>query len=75
MRLSSPKHTSWDEPSLPTTQTSGTPAITAGQPIFGIIYLRPGHIRADFTIATVRELMLADVEITPPFIPMLWQLA
>ena len=53
----------------------GTLAITAGQPIFGIIYLRPGYSRADFTIATVRELMLADVEITPPFIPMLWQLA
>jgi predicted nuclease of predicted toxin-antitoxin system len=46
----------------------GALAIAAGQPAFGIIYLRPGHIRPEFTVATIQELIQAEVQITPPFI-------
>lgn len=34
----------------------------------GIIYLRPGHIRADFTSQTLQAIRDRTPEVTPPFI-------
>jgi predicted nuclease of predicted toxin-antitoxin system len=34
----------------------------------GIIYIRPGHIRADFTIKTLQAIRDNAPEVTPPFI-------
>ena len=46
----------------------GTLAIHAGEPIVGILFLRPGHIEPAFTIETVKVLLARDVALTPPFI-------
>jgi hypothetical protein len=46
----------------------GTLAVAAGQPVRGIVYLRPGHIQAQFTIASLGAILAADLELTPPFI-------
>ena len=43
-------------------------AITAGQPILGIVFLRPGHIQAGFTIRTLDAIFEANPELTPPFL-------
>jgi predicted nuclease of predicted toxin-antitoxin system len=39
-----------------------------GAKFVGIIYLRPGHIRADFTIKTLEAIRDNAPEVTPPFI-------
>ena len=39
-----------------------------GAKFVGIIYLRPGHIRADFTIQTLEAIRDNAPEVTPPFI-------
>jgi predicted nuclease of predicted toxin-antitoxin system len=39
-----------------------------GGKFVGIIYLRPGHIRADFTIKTLEAIRDSAPEVTPPFI-------
>ena len=39
-----------------------------GAKFIGIIYLRPGHIRADFTIKTLEAIHENSPEVTPPFI-------
>ena len=39
-----------------------------GAKFVGIIYLRPGHIRADFTIKTLEAIRSNAPELTPPFI-------
>ncbi len=39
-----------------------------GAKFVGIIYLRPGHIRADFTIRTLEAIRDNAPEVTPPFI-------
>jgi predicted nuclease of predicted toxin-antitoxin system len=39
-----------------------------GAKFTGIIYLRPGHIRADFTIKTLEAIRDNAPEVTPPFI-------
>ena len=39
-----------------------------GAKFVGIIYLRPGHIRADFTIKTLQAIRNNAPEVTPPFI-------
>lgn len=39
-----------------------------GAEFTGIIYLRPGHIRADFTIKTLEAIRDNAPEVTPPFI-------
>ncbi len=39
-----------------------------GAKFVGIIYLRPGHIRADFTIKTLQAIRDNAPEVTPPFI-------
>jgi predicted nuclease of predicted toxin-antitoxin system len=46
----------------------GRLAVAAGEPISGILYVRPGHIRPEFTIATLEALYDATLEITPPCI-------
>ena len=39
-----------------------------GDKFVGIVYLRPGHIRADFTIKTLQAIRDNAPEVTPPFI-------
>jgi hypothetical protein len=39
-----------------------------GAKFVGIIYLRPGHIRADFTIKTLEAIRESAPDVTPPFI-------
>ena len=39
-----------------------------GAKFVGIIYLRPGHIRADFTIKTLEAIRDNAPDVTPPFI-------
>ena len=39
-----------------------------GAKFVGIIYLRPGHIRANFTIQTLEAIRDNAPEVTPPFI-------
>ncbi len=39
-----------------------------GAKFVGIIYLRPGHIRADFTIKTLGAIRDNAPDVTPPFI-------
>jgi predicted nuclease of predicted toxin-antitoxin system len=46
----------------------GTLAIARGEPIIGIVHLRPGHINPRFTLETVMELLDRDFELTSPFI-------
>lgn len=46
----------------------GTLAILQGEPVVGLIYLRPGHIDPQFTIKTLASILKQDPEVTPPFI-------
>ena len=46
----------------------GTLVITQEEPFVGIIYLRPGHIRAEFTIQTLRTIDAQALDVEPPFI-------
>ena len=46
----------------------GTLVITQDEPFIGIIYLRPGHIRAEFTIQTLRTIDGQPLDVRPPFI-------
>lgn len=46
----------------------GTLAILAGEPVFGIVYLRPGHIDPHFTIETIEVLLREEHDLSPPFI-------
>jgi predicted nuclease of predicted toxin-antitoxin system len=46
----------------------GALAMAGGQSVVGIIYIRPGHIRAEFTIATLRSLFDRSLDVTPPFL-------
>ena len=46
----------------------GTLALAQNEPFIGIIFLRPGHIAADFTIQTLRTLAERQIEVQPPFI-------
>ena len=46
----------------------GTLAVHQGEPIVGLVYLRPGHIDAQFTIGTIEALLTADPDVTPPFL-------
>lgn len=43
--------------------------VVAGkEPVIGIVYLRPGHIRPEFTLATIAAVVEAHFDIEPPFI-------
>ncbi len=46
----------------------GALAVAAGQPVRGIVYMRPGHIEAEFTIASLDAVLAAELDLTPPFI-------
>jgi predicted nuclease of predicted toxin-antitoxin system len=46
----------------------GTLAVAAGEPTPGIVYLRPGHIRASFTIRTLAALLNTRVDPVEPFL-------
>jgi predicted nuclease of predicted toxin-antitoxin system len=46
----------------------GTLAVAANEPMTGIVYLRPGHIRAEYTIATLHTLFRQNLDPHPPFI-------
>jgi predicted nuclease of predicted toxin-antitoxin system len=46
----------------------GTLAVAAGEAYVDIIYLRPGHIKPEFTIGTLRTLLIQNPEVNPPFI-------
>ena len=46
----------------------GTLAVHQNEPIVGLVYLRPGHIDAQFTIGTMQALLTADPDVTPPFL-------
>ncbi len=39
-----------------------------GAEFVGILYLRPGHIKAEFTIQTLKAIRDREVDVTPPFI-------
>ena len=45
----------------------GRSAIRAGS-FVGIIYLRPGHVSADFVLGAIDALRSSTVEVQPPFI-------
>ena len=46
----------------------GTLAILAGEPVVGVVYLRPGHIDPNFTVESIEAALKEDHELTPPFI-------
>jgi predicted nuclease of predicted toxin-antitoxin system len=46
----------------------GTLAVARQEPLVGVIYLRPGHIQAQFTIESVRALLAAKLDLQPPFL-------
>ncbi|MBT3313151.1 MAG: DUF5615 family PIN-like protein [Anaerolineae bacterium] len=39
-----------------------------GTNFVGIIYLRPGHIRPEFTIQILKAIFERDLEVSPPFL-------
>lgn len=46
----------------------GTLAVLGGEPVIGILYLRPGHIDPQFTIETIEAVLKADPGDSPPFV-------
>lgn len=46
----------------------GTLSIRSEQPYFGIIYLRPGHIRAEFVLEVLNGVQALPIEVSPPFL-------
>jgi predicted nuclease of predicted toxin-antitoxin system len=46
----------------------GTLAIRSGEPVVGIVYLRPGHILARFTTETLAAVFAEDPDVRPPFV-------
>lgn len=46
----------------------GTLAILQHEPIVGLVFLRPGHIDPQFTLATIQALLTTDPDVTPPFV-------
>jgi predicted nuclease of predicted toxin-antitoxin system len=46
----------------------GTLAILSGEPVIGILYLRPGHINPIFTIGTLNVLFDQEIDVEQPFI-------
>ena len=46
----------------------GKLAIAALEPMVGIVYLRPGHVEATFTIESLQVLIQKDLNVSPPFI-------
>lgn len=46
----------------------GTLAIHAGEPYFGMVYLRPALIAAEFTWRTIAAIESTEGTVEPPFI-------
>lgn len=46
----------------------GALAVVVGEPVIGLVYLRPGHISPGFTIDTLRVLLGQTLNLNPPFI-------
>jgi len=46
----------------------GTLAILQNEPLVGVVYLRPGHIDPQFTVATIQAVLAIDPDVSPPFI-------
>lgn len=46
----------------------GTLAILQGEPVVGLVFLRPGHMNPQFTTGTLGRILAADPDVTPPFI-------
>jgi predicted nuclease of predicted toxin-antitoxin system len=46
----------------------GTLAVTRGEPMIGILFLRPGHINPRFTQGTLEVLLRSNLDLIPPFI-------
>lgn len=46
----------------------GSLAVLQGEPVVGLVFLRPGHIDPDFTIGTLSSILQANPDVTPPFI-------
>jgi predicted nuclease of predicted toxin-antitoxin system len=46
----------------------GTLAVLNGEPVVGLVYLRPGHFDPAFTIETIRAILAVDPDLFPPFI-------
>ena len=46
----------------------GTLAIQQGEPVIGVIYLRPGHISPPFTIGTLAAVLDVEAELQGPFL-------
>ena len=45
----------------------GKLVVATGEPMIGIIYLRPGHIEAAFILETLEVLFAELTDVTPPF--------
>ena len=46
----------------------GMLAIRAREPLVGVVYLRPGHFRATYTLETIAAIERAAIVVTPPFL-------
>lgn len=46
----------------------GRLAILGRQPLYGVVFLRPGHIDPQFTIATLETIDERDLDLSPSFI-------
>lgn len=46
----------------------GLLALASGERVKGIVYLRPGHIQAEYTIQTLTTLLAGDLNLTEPFL-------
>ena len=46
----------------------GTLCVHQNRPVFGILFVRPGHIDPSFTIATLKSLLALDTELRAPFL-------
>jgi predicted nuclease of predicted toxin-antitoxin system len=46
----------------------GTLAMHQGEPLIGLLYLRPAHIDPKFTIESLQAVLSADPDLEPPFI-------
>jgi len=42
----------------------GSIAVAGGEPFTGIIYIRPGHIKGDYAIETIKTVLQQDIEIS-----------
>jgi predicted nuclease of predicted toxin-antitoxin system len=46
----------------------GTLAILQGEPVVGLLYLRPGHIDPQFTVQSLQVVLAIDPDVKPPFV-------